>query len=225
MPGTLYLTVKIPKPLPYAPLPEPGKRPEKPTPLDFQKYCFNGTYGDGAEEFEWGLYLHRERKNGIAGRWYTLRSSPSNYEDGKPEYTLNARDMPHSPQVVHYVVCLIRILEVPVEIIPRVISFMDRMGPKFISRAHTSYLWAASLYVRTRRYVGAKLRLVDPVTESFDYEVFFKEHLEFIDDEYWYARMRQLPRPIVTSSVGVKMLSDGQTETKESMADPVEDGL
>lgn len=216
VPGTLYLTVKIPRGLPYAPLRGPGKRIENPTQPNLQRYCFHGTFGDGPEELEWGLYLHREPKDGIVGKWYTLRSGPSKHEDGKPEYTFNMRDMPHSPRVVHYVIGLIRILEMPVAIIPRVISTMDRMGPKFISRAHTSYIWATSLYVRTRRFVASKLRIVDRATENFDFEILIKEHLEFIDDEYWYARMRQLPRPITSSSVEVRMLpDDAESESKK----------
>ncbi|KAK7414799.1 hypothetical protein QQX98_006401 [Neonectria punicea] len=213
-PGTLYLTISIA----LAPEHEPGTTVHDyrsfPNTLDPSIYETSCTQGYGNEEFQWGLYWHRGLGDGT---WFMLHRRP--YQPDVeipgvtvPVYVLDRQEMSQSPRLFAHVVGLVRVLRVPVVLAADLTSYLNWLAPEAAIQAHRSFMWATSVYLRTRRHVAKVQGTVDRGAEGFDITVLLYEAVQFAYGEVWYGLARQLPRPIMASDAGLAMAPGDERE-------------
>ncbi|GFP54243.1 hypothetical protein TASIC1_0003062100 [Trichoderma asperellum] len=78
-PGSLYITISVPRSNPqlHGPFPDFQYLPYLPHDLDLASYEVSCAKGIDREEFDWGVYLHRGHGNGT---WYGLRRLSSSID-------------------------------------------------------------------------------------------------------------------------------------------------
>ncbi|RFU73510.1 hypothetical protein TARUN_8744 [Trichoderma arundinaceum] len=227
-PGSLYITISVPRELcsPYSVF---HYLPYLPNDLDLASYEVSCAEGLDREEFDWGVYWHRGHGDGT---WYGLRRVSSTIDasmgnglvasitsmgaqsDGAnvacplPFYVLSRQEMLQSPRLHTRVAGLIRVLRVPDPFAARLTSYLDWLAVQTASSATRSFIWASSVYLRTRRHFSADPygKVSDVVAANFDTTGFLQEALHLAYKEVWYGLAGQLPRPIMASAFGVELL-------------------
>ncbi|KAH7127647.1 hypothetical protein EDB81DRAFT_145882 [Dactylonectria macrodidyma] len=208
-PGTLYLTISTT----HAPERDTGVAHDYhsslPNTLDPSIYETSCAQGYGNEEFQWGLYWHRGLGDGTWFMLHRLLFIPPGVIPGvtHPMYMLDQQEMSQSPRLFAHVVGLVRVLRVPETSTSDLTSYLNWLAPQAAMQANRSFMWASSVYVRTRRHVAKMQGLVDRAAEGFDITVLLYESLNFAYGEVWYGLSRQLPRPIMVSDAGITMVS------------------
>ncbi|KAL7921768.1 hypothetical protein ACQKWADRAFT_113515 [Trichoderma austrokoningii] len=207
-PGSLYITIAVP-PRSGAQQPQDFPYlPYLPPDLDLASYEVSCAEGIDREEFDWGVYLHRDHGNGT---WYGLRRLPNSASIdagmgpagmSMPFYTLSRRDMLQSPRLQARVAGLVRVLRVPNPLVAGLTSYLDWLALQTASSATRSFIWASSMYLRARRHLSA-----DHYHDGFlfDTKGFLQEALHLAYKEVWYGLAGQLPRPIMASAFGVEL--------------------
>ncbi|KAK5996666.1 hypothetical protein PT974_02005 [Cladobotryum mycophilum] len=233
-PGSLYITVAVPKPKSChfnpaeALLNYPPAFPANFDLTTYETWCAD-TYE--LEEFDWGLYWHRGRGDGT---WYGL--SPVDHSidihltrlglstsigmsgvvfPPLYKYTLIRRDMCQSPRLQGHVAGLIRVLHVPGSVASELTTYLDWLAAHAAATATRSFIWATSLYLRTRRHITANPRdgANQGMPAGFDITGFLCEALHFAYGEVCHGLAGQLPRPIMVSAYGVDLAWKGAAAT------------
>ncbi|KAL7792180.1 hypothetical protein V8C37DRAFT_131726 [Trichoderma ceciliae] len=235
-PGSLYITISVPRSGPhelysYNPYSAFHYPPYLPSDLDLASYEVSCAEGSDREEFDWGIYWHRGHGDGT---WYGLRRVSSTIDAGMgnglvarianmgalddganvtykyplPFYALSRQEMHQSPRLHTRVAGLIRVLRVPDPFAARLTSYLDWLAVQTASSATRSFIWASSVYLRTRRHFSADAygRANDVAATSFDTKGFLQEALHLAYKEVWYGLAGQLPRPMIASAFGVELL-------------------
>lgn len=214
-PGSLYITISTPVPLPYAPPPTNYNSaiPESFDPEGYETCCINL---EQQEEFDWGLYWHEDARDGV---WYMLDRNHGSAA------SLTRHEMKvQSPRLLSRVVGLIRVLQLPSEggddAASGTRSYLDWLTERTAAGASRTFMWAASVYLRTRRHLAGSKHVQDSVTAAvgeFDIHGFLWEALDFAYSQVWYGLAGQLPRPIIASDFGIQLLllEEEEKEKKE----------
>ncbi|KAL6910225.1 hypothetical protein GGI43DRAFT_4421 [Trichoderma evansii] len=233
-PGSLYITISVPRS--DSQLRDPFSAsfqylPYLPHDLDLASYEVSCAEGIDREEFDWGVYLHRGHGNGT---WYGLRRLSSSIDasmgtagmggasagdsagdDAKggaasrimPFFGLSRLDVYQSPRLQARVAGLIRVLRVPSPFAAGLTSYLDWLAVQTASSATRSFIWASSMYLRTRRHLSADCPYDAVATDVFfDTKGFLQEALHLAYKEVWYGLAGQLPRPIMASAFGVELV-------------------
>jgi hypothetical protein len=216
-PGGLYITISIPPRVAANRSLAEHYFNYLPDELDLDSYETCCAEGQGTEEFDWGLYWHRDTGDGV---WFVLRPVEQPVLQGpvypqRPVFRLDARRMTTSPRLANYFVGLVRVLKIP----PERHTWMDEMG-RYLwwLTAHTapeatrSFIWASSVHLRARRHI-AEMAMAETGSAMaaaamepwFDVTTFLREALGFAYGEVWYALAGQLPRPVMISQSGIDM--------------------
>lgn len=227
--GSLYVTIAIPQAEQSPPAEYLSYMPEDFNTSSYETYCAEGY---GREEFDWGLYWHRDTGDGI---WYGLEQREDTSADGLglgmrqasittrtgkmmkytgyPIFSLSRHEMQRSPRLYARVVGLIRVVHVPPSIVDELTTYLDWLTAHAAVTATRSFIWAASLFLRAHRHAAAVLRGAASASDDcsvlgFDINGFLWEALEFGYGEVWYALAGQLPRPILVSTFAVDVSVD-----------------
>ncbi|KAI5462869.1 hypothetical protein BGZ63DRAFT_422286 [Mariannaea sp. PMI_226] len=219
-PGNLYMTISLPpnRTRNYEPNLQQDCRmyiPEPPDPQDPGYLEAVIAQANTVEDFQWGLYYHRGLRDGT---WYTLQRVQSLPDDAilgitHPMFELKRREVQASPRLDWDVIGLVRLMKTPFDVAGTLTSYLDWLTPLAAMQAQQTYLWATSVYFRTRRHV-LKLQNKSEYPESVTR--LLEECLEFAYSEVWYALGRQLPRPIFSSAWAYAPLP-GETEEEWEM--------
>ncbi|KAL7963740.1 hypothetical protein V8C34DRAFT_5960 [Trichoderma compactum] len=236
-PGSLYITISVPRSSshgPDSPVSYPTCLSED---LDLASYEVSCAKGIAREEFDWGVYLHRGYGNGTwyelrrvsctidAGIDGALGSSGmssmgiavADMGDGDgasvvarslPFYTLSRREMRLSPRLQTRVAALVRVLRVPESFVDGLTPYLDWLAAQTAPSATRSFIWASSMYIRTRHHFSAYANgtVGDVAATGFTTTGFLQEALHLAYKEVWYGLGGQLPRPMMASAFGVEML-------------------
>ncbi|KAH6990294.1 hypothetical protein EDB80DRAFT_168600 [Ilyonectria destructans] len=214
-PGTLYLTISTS----HTPERDTGNVRDYhsylPNTLDPTIYETSCAQGYGNEEFQWGLYWHRGLGDGTWFMLHRLLFIPPGGIPGvtHPMYILDQQEMSQSPRLFAHVIGLVRVLRVPEALAADLTSYLNWLAPQAAMQAHRSFMWASSVYLRTRRHVAKMQGAVDRGAEGFDITVLLYEALNFAYGEVWYGLSRQLPRPIMASDAGLAMVTGEDRES------------
>ncbi|KAL7912630.1 hypothetical protein GGI35DRAFT_476471 [Trichoderma velutinum] len=196
-PGSLYVTISVPRSSSYQHYSTDSTTVSYPTSLsedlDLASYEVSCAKGIDREEFDWGVYLHRGYGNGT---WYELR-----------------REMRLSPRLQTRVAALIRVLRVPDSFADGLTHYLDWLAVQTAPSATRSFIWASSMYLRTRHHFSAYANgtVGDVTTAGFTTTGFLQEALHLAYKEVWYGLGGQLPRPMMASAFGVEMLMGAST--------------
>ncbi|KAM0252829.1 hypothetical protein ACHAQJ_007514 [Trichoderma viride] len=246
-PGSLYITISVPRSDSHqlhSPCSAFHYLPYLPHDLDLASYEVSCAEGLDREEFDWGVYWHRNHGDGT---WYGLRRVSSTIDAGMgmanmgaiasdganiactmPFYALSRQEMHLSPRLHARVAGLMRVLRVPSPFAAGLTSYLDWLAVQTASSATRSFIWASSMYLRTRRHFSADPcgRVGDVVATSFDTTGFLQEALHLAYKEVWYGLAGQLPRPIMASAFGVELVLERETAANigEQSADEDADG-
>ncbi|KAH6610086.1 hypothetical protein Trco_000106 [Trichoderma cornu-damae] len=243
-PGSLYITISVPRSGPHPPhSPSSALRylPYLPSDLDLASYEVSCAEGLDREEFDWGVYWHRGHGDGT---WYGLRRVSSTIDAGVgsglvgtanmgaasdgasfacplPFYALSRQEMGQSPRLHTRVAGLIRVLRVPDPFAARLTSYLDWLAVQTASSATRSFIWASSMYLRTRRHFSPDPygRVSDVVATGFDATGFLQEALHLAYKEVWYGLGGQLPRPVMASAFGVELVLVETAVSTERLSD------
>lgn len=228
-PGSLYITISVPRSGSHQLYSSDltfNYPPYLPSDLNLASYEVSCAEGVDREEFDWGVYWHRSHGNGT---WYGLRrvgstidtgmggalgASMANMGDGAnvacplPFYTLSRQEMRLSPRLQTRVAGLVRVLRVPDPFADRLTTYLDWLAVQTAPSATRSFIWASSMYLRTRRHFSADPhgRVGDAAATDFDATGFLQEALHLAYKEVWYGLAGQLPRPMMASAFGVELL-------------------
>ncbi|PNP54547.1 hypothetical protein THARTR1_05104 [Trichoderma harzianum] len=125
-----------------------------------------------------------------------------------PFYTLSRREMRLSPRLQTRVAALIRVLRVPESFSDGLTLYLDWLAVQTAPSATRSFIWASSMYIRTRHHVSAYANgtVGDVAAAGFTTTGFLQEALHLAYKEVWYGLGGQLPRPMMASAFGVEML-------------------
>lgn len=229
-PGSLYITISVPRPSLDEPCGPPFRYlPYLPKDLDLASYEVSCAQGLDREEFDWGIYWHRGHGDGT---WYRLRRVSSTIDAGMGKslvgstgdmgaledganaagplsfYALSRQEMHQSPRLQTRVAGLVRVLRVPKPLDRGLTHYLDWLASQSASSATRSFIWASSMYLRTRRHFSPDPydKVSDVVATGFDTTGFLQEALQLAYKEVWYGLAGQLPRPVVASAYGVELL-------------------
>ncbi|KAM5354416.1 hypothetical protein ACJ41O_001065 [Fusarium nematophilum] len=212
--NTLYLVISTPEALPYAiehiydrdkttlkivntgPVPEGGGGSSS---------NGEGVHISGTEDFGWGLYWHRNLRDGT---WYTLRQdSPSLHVNlpgfNRPINVFESFQVKQSPRLYSHVVGLVRIMRAPDMDAAEITSYLDWLAPRAATMATEPVMWAAGVYLRARRHVARKRGVLDAGAVDYNPTGLICEALQFGYREVWHALCGQLPRPIFEPDTGI----------------------
>ncbi|KAF4454771.1 hypothetical protein F53441_2849 [Fusarium austroafricanum] len=169
-PFTLYMTISVPE----EPAHTIAHRYDTDTstievlPLQSE----DGTehqYVVGSDNFEWGIYWHRELGDGT---WYMFRFTPPEMYKGPPglyrPWVYSQATVKQSPRLHHHVVGLIRIMRVPETIGSEITTYLDWLAPRVATKSNTDLLWVILVCLRMRRHVAKERNIVDKGIEGFD---------------------------------------------------------
>ncbi|KAJ4859235.1 hypothetical protein T069G_07502 [Trichoderma breve] len=126
-----------------------------------------------------------------------------------PFYTLSRREMRLSPRLQTRVAALIRVLRVPESFADSLTLYLDWLAVQTAPSATRSFIWASSMYIRTRHHLSAYANGSDgdvAAATGFTTTGFLQEALHLAYKEVWYGLGGQLPRPMMASAFGVEML-------------------
>lgn len=224
-PNTLYITISIPSWTTTAHLSCPRQN------VDLESYETECAEGYGREEFDWGLYWHRNLRDGT---WYTLRRAVPHVDTVEhehaqaPLYMLERRDMSASPRLRAGVVGLIRVVRIGSghdsdDISNELTAYLDWLTLNTARSATRSFVWATSCFLRTRRHVATEHSILDCSqngrsgsgkhdSEGFVATAFLSEALQFAYPQVWSGFAGQLPRPVLDSVFGVELVHPDEEE-------------
>ncbi|KAL6821621.1 hypothetical protein V8C40DRAFT_276111 [Trichoderma camerunense] len=138
-----------------------------------------------------------------------------------PFYTLSRREMRLSPRLQTRVAALIRVLRVPDSFADGLTLYLDWLAEQTAPSATRSFIWASSMYIRTRHHFSAYTNGIagDVAATGFTTTGFLQEALHLAYKEVWYGLGGQLPRPMMASAFGVEMfMGEASTSTSISTA-------
>ncbi|KAK4067190.1 uncharacterized protein Triagg1_7918 [Trichoderma aggressivum f. europaeum] len=130
-----------------------------------------------------------------------------------PFFTLSRREMRLSPRLQTRVAALVRVLRVPESFADGLTPYLDWLAVQTAPSATRSFIWASSMYIRTRHHFSAYTNGTvgdgDAAATGFATTGFLQEALHLAYKEVWYGLGGQLPRPMMASAFGVEMLLMG----------------
>ncbi|UKZ80367.1 hypothetical protein TrVFT333_008125 [Trichoderma virens FT-333] len=251
-PGSLYITISVPRSKSHQHY-GLGSDVSYPTSLsedlDLALYEVSCAKGIDREEFDWGVYFHRDYGNGT---WYGLRRLSSTIDTGMdgtrgssmssmgttnmgdgasvpcslPFYTLSRQEMRLSPRLQTRVAALIRVLRVPDCFADGLTPYLDWLAVQTAPSAMRSFIWATSMYLRTRHHFSTYLNGTagDVAATGFTTTGFLQEALDLAYKEVWYGLGGQLPRPMIASAFGVEIQQQNADQNADQDADQDADG-
>ncbi|KAL7782953.1 hypothetical protein V8C43DRAFT_190640 [Trichoderma afarasin] len=136
-----------------------------------------------------------------------------------PFYTLSRLEMRLSPRLQTRVAALIRVLRVPDSFADGLTLYLDWLAEQTAPSATRSFIWASSMYIRTRHHFSAYTNgTAGDVAATGFTTGFLQEALHLAYKEVWYGLGGQLPRPMMASAFGVEMLMGEEASTSTSTA-------
>ncbi|KAL0936291.1 uncharacterized protein CTRU02_208506 [Colletotrichum truncatum] len=186
--------------------------------IDYSTYELGVSDGHLTEEFHWDLYWHTSNHtipaasssnkaniaNNGSGILYRLRSLGSYPKTYVCDRIPVIRVRTHSQ-----LVGLVRVISVPVSVVPHLTRYLDWMTKESAGAAKRSYVWATMAYYRTRAHLAKGNGVQDHSFNQFDVSRFTAEVLSFA-----YKNVPQLIhsdasemslRPVIASWMGITL--------------------
>ena len=209
-PGSLYVTVALPKPQlgsdERVDIPVRYDKPPVLCDVDIATYETHCTPDLCPEEFNWGLYFHRGRQDGVA---LNLKRGTHGFLS---YLELDRRNTTASPRLDLRVVGLVRVLRVPDFLSDEILWYLDWLALESAGSTNRTFIWATSMYLRTWHHIVQNLGYHHlSYGLQFDVNLFLRESLLFSYGEVKFALGGQLPRPILRSAFGTEIGVGGKT--------------
>ncbi|KFA63903.1 hypothetical protein S40285_03741 [Stachybotrys chlorohalonatus IBT 40285] len=197
-PNSLYITLAIP---------HSHTTPTYPTRVstnfDADAYITGSSGGRGPEEFEWGIYWHREYRDGV---WYQLERD--GFQEGStmiPRYKHLRWDVPSSPRLEKYVVCIVRMVRLNRPFDHDLAPYIDWVAQSLAKTSIRSILWATTIYFRVRNHLLERADVIRRSISEFTLREFLIQVLTFAYASLPTCFEGLLPRPIMITRYGIHL--------------------